>query len=171
MTTQLEREILKSLTVLIDTREQCPLVFRGVETQPASLKTGDYSCEAAGCDMRDVVAIERKSVGDLLGCIGGDRARFERELERLSQLRFRGIVVEGNLADIINATAGRQLTPNQVTGSALAWVFKYGVPVIFAGNRALASMAVVTLLRHAARYWLAERTGCGIAGPAEEIRC
>jgi DNA excision repair protein ERCC-4 len=166
MTARLDREIQSTLTVLVDTREQNPLVFAGVETMRVTLRTGDYSC-AAGVDLRDVVAIERKSAGDLLGCIGGQRERFERELERLSQFHFKAIVIEGTLADVINATAGRQLTPNQVTGSVLAWVFKYGVPVIFAGNRALASMAVVTLLRHAARYHLAERTGCGIAGPAE----
>ena len=158
------------LLILIDTREQLPLEFPGFLTSSATLATGDYSCVCDSVDLRGVVAIERKSVSDLLGCIGQQRERFERELSRLSEIRFRAIVIEGTLADVITATAGRQLTPNQVTGSVLAWVFKYGVPVIFAGNRALASMAVVTLLRHAARYHLAERTGCGIAGPAE-VRC
>ena len=51
-------------------------------------------------------------------------------------------------------------------GSVLAWTFKYSVAPIFAGNRVLAAITVVSLLRHAARYELAARTGAGIAGPA-----
>jgi len=31
--------------------------------------------------LEDRVGIERKSLSDLLGCIGGSRDRFERELE------------------------------------------------------------------------------------------
>ena len=65
------------------------------------------------------------------------------------------------------ATAGRQLTPNQVVGSVLAWTFKYNIAPIFAGNRTNAAVVVTTLLRHAARYELAARVGCGIAGPSE----
>ncbi|MGA8641328.1 ERCC4 domain-containing protein [Candidatus Binatus sp.] len=157
-----------SLTVLIDSREQTPLLFPGgVTTERATLKTGDYSVLADGVDMRDVVGIERKSVSDLLGCIGGQRDRFERELARLAQFHYRALVIEGTLADLVAATAGRQLTASQVMGSVLAWTFKYSVAPIFAGNRALAATTVATLLRHA-RYELASRTGCGIAGPAVE---
>ena len=97
------------MTILIDSREQSPLAFPGLATERASLKTADYSCIADGVDLRDVVALERKSVSDLLGCVGGQRDRFERELERLAQLRYRALVIEGTLADIVAATAGRQL--------------------------------------------------------------
>src|SRR5271170_645237 len=120
------------LTILVDTREQCPLPFRGFTTERAGLKTADYSCIASGADLRDIVAIERKSVGDLLGCIGGGRDRFERELERLAQIKFRALVIEGTLTEVVEATADRRLTPSQVVGSVLAWTFKYGVAPIFA---------------------------------------
>jgi DNA excision repair protein ERCC-4 len=153
------------MIILIDTREQSPLAFPGFTTERASLKTGDYSCRCEGADLRDVVAIERKSVSDLLGCIGGERDRFERELERLAQLRFRALVVEASLAEVIAATAGRKLTPRMVTGSVMAWTWKFGLAPIFAGDRANAAVVVATLLHHAARYELAGRTGCGIAGP------
>src|SRR5271155_877807 len=156
-----------NLVILIDRREQRPLVFDGVETRPATLKTADYSCIADGVDLQDVVAIERKSVSDLLGCVGQGRDRFERELERLEKIRFRALVVEGTLGAVIRATGETRLTVNAVVGSTLSWIFKYHVPVIFADDRALAARAVVTLLRHAARYELAARVGCGIAGQSE----
>lgn len=158
---------IEALTILIDTREQLPLVFRGFATERATLATGDYSVSADGVDLREVVAIERKSVGDLLGCIGGQRDRFERELARLAQLRYRALVIEGSMIDVVDATAGRRLTSRQVLGSTLAWLFKYNVAPIFADNRTAAAVVVSTLLHHAARYALAERTGAGIAGPAE----
>jgi DNA excision repair protein ERCC-4 len=156
-----------NLTILVDSREQAPLAFPGFETERATLTTADYSCIADGVDMRDIVAIERKSVSDLLACVGGQRERFEKELERLSRIRFRCLVIEASLSDVVAGCAGRRLTPNQVTGSVLAWVFKYNCPPIFAGDRHSAAVVVATLLRHASRYELAARTGCGIAGPGE----
>src|SRR5712671_6356324 len=96
------------LTILIDTREQVPLAFCGFATERATLSTGDYSCVSDGVDLRDVVAIERKSVSDLLGCIGQQRERFERELERMAQLRFRAIVIEATFSDVVAGTAGRR---------------------------------------------------------------
>lgn len=157
------------LVILVDTREQMPLLFRGEVTQRATLATGDYSCTCAGVDLRGVVAVERKSVSDLLACVGGQRERFERELERLSKIKFRALVIEGTLIEVVDATAGRRLTPSQVLGSVLAWVFKFSIAPIFADNRTAAAVVVATLLRHAARYELAARTGCGIAGPAEDV--
>ena len=157
------------LVILVDTREQLPLAFPGFTSERATLATGDYSCISDGVDLRGVVAIERKSVSDLLGCVGQQRDRFERELARLSEIRFRALVIEGTLIEVVDATAGRRLTPRQVLGSVLAWLFKYNVAPIFADNRTAAAVVVTTLLHHAARYELAARTGCGIAGPAEDL--
>lgn len=61
------------MVILVDTREQRPLSFGDLPTRRATLVTGDYSVIANGRDLRDVVVIERKSVSDLLGCIGGQR--------------------------------------------------------------------------------------------------
>lgn len=145
-----------NVVILIDTREQAPLEFSGFATERACLATGDYSCIAitAGgpADLREAVAIERKSVSDLLGCIGQQRQRFERELARLAQFRFRALVIEASLSDVAAGTRYSRLTQRQVIGSVLAWTFKYGVAPIFAGDRHAAAMVVATLLSHAARY-------------------
>ncbi len=72
-------------TLIIDTREQQPLVF----TQPSvrgTLTSGDYSLVGA----ETLFAIERKSIPDLTSCCCGDnRQRFERELQRLRLYRSR----------------------------------------------------------------------------------
>ena len=64
---------------IVDTREQLPLNLDPLRTEPATLPTGDYSLKG----LEHHVCIERKSLDDLLGCVGRDRERFERELHRM----------------------------------------------------------------------------------------
>lgn len=135
-------------TILIDTREIKPLVFPGYETKIVTLRTGDYSVNGVP------VAIERKSVSDLLGCIGQSRERFEKELIRLSQIRYRAIVIEGDMEAVAAGTRFSRLTPKQIISSVLAWSIKYAIPVIFAPNRDWAAASVRTMLSHAVRYSL-----------------
>ena len=89
------------MVILIDTREQRPYAFSSCPTLRVALETGDYSYICDGRELRDVVAIERKSVTDLLGCIGGQRDRFERELARLAELSFRAIIIECAIPDLL----------------------------------------------------------------------
>lgn len=77
---------------MIDTREQRPLCLPNSER--ANLRTGDYSIRVGDRDYRDQIAIERKSLSDLLGVIGCGRDRFERECTRLSMIEYAAMVVE-----------------------------------------------------------------------------
>jgi hypothetical protein len=148
----------KSFTILIDSREQRPLSFGDIPVRRDALQTGDYSCICDDKDLRDVVAIERKSISDLLGCIGGQRERFERELTRLAQIPFRALVIEASIPDLLEATRDSKLHQRAVMGSVLAWTFKYGVAPIWCSGRPYAAAAVRTLLAHAARYAAAAQT-------------
>ena len=47
-----------------------------------------------------MVAVERKTMDDLLACVGRERDRFKRELQRLRAYRFRLLVVEADAAVI-----------------------------------------------------------------------
>jgi hypothetical protein len=141
----------KDFVILIDTREAKPLGWpHDVKTQTATLETADYSCIADGSDLRNCVAIERKSVSDLLSCIGGQRERFERELTRLALIPYRALIIEGCMDAVIEATARTQLHQHAVMGSILAWSMKYGVAPIFCPNRFYAASTVRSLLHHAA---------------------
>jgi hypothetical protein len=93
----------------------------------------------------------------LLGCVGQQRLRFERELSRLAQIRFRALVIEASFRELAAGTRFSQLTSRQVLGSVLAWTFKYSVAPIFAGDRHGAAIVTKTLLSHAARYAQPER--------------
>lgn len=85
-------------TIIIDTREKLPLSFkclhiRGVKELPTitrKLDVGDYSI--AGFE--DQVFIERKSVNDLYGTLFSGRERFERELERAKDHKYKYLLVE-----------------------------------------------------------------------------
>jgi len=98
--------------VVIDTREQCPYAFRGlvsdartgrhpliVPTVVAGLPSGDYSLQ--GFESR--IAVERKSLADLFNTLGQNRGRFQRELERLAQLNYAAVVIEGDWRSILGA--------------------------------------------------------------------
>lgn len=128
-------------TILVDTREQAPLRFSDrVEVQRATLSTGDYSIAGAS----DLVAIERKSLADLLGCVGRDRERFMDQCRRLRDYEHRALVVEAGTLDVEAhlATHVRHrgtLRPAHVFGTAVALLTDYDVPVVWAGNARLAA--------------------------------
>src|SRR5437763_1557404 len=85
----LERQ---SSTALIDSREQLPLCLDPLRVEPGTLATGDYSVKG----LEHVVAIERKSAEDMLSCVGRERGRFDREIQRLLAYPVRAIVVESS---------------------------------------------------------------------------
>jgi DNA excision repair protein ERCC-4 len=143
---------IKNIVILIDTREQLPLKFPpDLPIERSTLVTGDYSIIWNGADLRNYTVVERKSVGDLLNCIGRDRARFQRELARLAEIPHRYLVVEGTLRELLEHPLCR-IHPNAILGSLMAWSVKYRLAPIFAGDRTHAAAVVYALLRHAARY-------------------
>src|ERR1700736_2825356 len=86
-----------SITIVIDTREQAPLVFSHLQSMRGTLTTGDYSIQG----LQELFSIERKSVGDLVGCcMGENRQRFEKELHRLRGFRFKRLLVVGSRHEI-----------------------------------------------------------------------
>jgi DNA excision repair protein ERCC-4 len=136
----------KHTVLIVDTREQRPYTFAGALTR--TLHTGDYSVEG----LEDSVAIERKSVSDLLGCIGGGRERFERELERLGRMPYPTLIVEASLRDVLQGNVRCALHPNAVLGSLCAWSMRYRLPIWFCGDRRTAEIATERLLLKAAKY-------------------
>ena len=71
--------------IAVDTREQLPYLFQGFGhwvggVVRAALPTGDYSVQG----MEALVAMERKSLPDLVLSLTASRARFLRGCERLA---------------------------------------------------------------------------------------
>jgi len=156
-------------TIIIDTREQHPLDFPNLPATVGTLDTGDYSIVG----LTHLVAVERKSIDDLLACIGRERARFKRELQRLRAYRFRLLVVEASAADLEAGLSGlvpwrSSLQPSHVVGSLAAWTAQYGLPVWLAGDHAGAGRFVERYLYQCARAVATEYEAATGFRPATE---
>lgn len=134
------------LTAIIDTREQRPLDLSPMNVSRGTLATGDYSIVG----LEHLIAIERKSLADLLGCIGGERERFEKEIQRLLGYQTRALVVEASWAEIEAGEWPRKVTPAAVLGSLLGWI-ALGIPVIMAKDHLTAGKYVSRILFITAR--------------------
>ena len=114
---------------LIDSREQLPLDVKPLRFESTTLQTGDYTARG----IEDVCRIERKSLPDLLGCVGRDRQRFEREIERLRAFPVPVLVVEAVWPQIEMGGWRSKVKPNAVIGSLLGWQAR-GIAVHLVGD-------------------------------------
>ncbi len=136
------------MKIIIDSREQAPFAFQhekyaGTVAEVGALDTGDYSL--AG--LTDRVAVERKSLPDLVACLGRERARFARELQRASALDAFAVVVEASWAELAGGQYRSQLNPHSACQSILAFTARYRIPFMFAGSRAGAEYVAWGFLR------------------------
>ena len=116
---------------VIDSREQKPWPFPNAVVK--KLDAGDYSLVG----FEDQIAIERKEISDLFGTAGRGRRRFERELVRLSTLRYAALVIEANLDQIlIQPPIYSKMNPKALAASLMAWSVRFNLHVFFASNRA-----------------------------------
>lgn len=137
--------------VLADTREQMiPPFPDGVVVERRMLKEGDYSTPL----LVDVARIERKSPTDFASTITWGRERFDREVQRLQALRWKAVVVEGELHDVYRASA---VHPNAVIGTIASLFARWEVPVLFALNPAGAGRLMAGLLKRWDERLAAER--------------
>lgn len=158
------REIPKPV-VLIDTREQLPLSFNRFPNwiageRRATLRTGDYTVEG----MEGLIALERKSLEDLVGTLMHRRTVFFAECERLAEFRWRALLVEASYEDVKSPYASEFIaaSPNGVSGSLDAVEAKYGIPVIYtSSDRALAEEKAASMLSKLFTYWWLEERGLG----------
>ncbi len=142
----------ESVVAITDSREQCPLDLSPLRSERGTLDTGDYCL--ASCP--DVVRIERKSLSDLVGCVGSDRERFEREVSRLLAFPIRVLVIESAWETIESHEPAMpqwrgRVTKEGVIGSLLGWQAA-GLSIHMAGDHARAGRHVARLL-----YTIAKR--------------
>lgn len=121
--------------------------MEGIAQVRRKLPTGDYSIEVAGESWEHRIALERKNKNDMWNCCAGERARFVRCLERMSQLEFAAVVIECSLADFkLQPAQVQRVTPATAVGSCLSWMVQYNIPFIWAGPRDHAERVALILL-------------------------
>lgn len=136
----------ENVTAICDTREQDPLDLSPLKTELSGLETGDYSVKG----LEHVVRVERKSLPDLVACVGRERERFDREVQRMLAYPVRVLVVEASWQQIEAHEPGTpqwrgQISREQVVGSLLGWQAS-GLSVHMAGDHERAGQHVARLL-------------------------
>jgi ERCC4-type nuclease len=137
------------MNIVRDSREQSPFFFDGpefdeVEVQENPLTTGDYSI--VGLESR--VAVERKSLPDLIGSISSGRDRFERELARARGLDSFMVVVEAPFSDLVAGNYRSKMNPKAATQTVYSFMCRYRTTFHFCQSRAWAEYATFHFLRH-----------------------
>ena len=159
------KAILKSMVVLVDTREQENkhitdyLEKKKIAYVKRALPAGDYSVmipknEEFGImrdiylnlDREDGILIERKnSAEELAGNLGRNRDRFENELEKMKGAEKHLIVEKGNWSDIFAGRYNSLVTSASYRGSLMAFMTRYGLHVHFV-EKTISPAFIVELL-------------------------
>jgi ERCC4-type nuclease len=159
------RQIPKPV-VLVDTREQMPFDFSRFPNWIAgekrkALRVGDYSVEG----MEELLILERKSLSDLISTLMQNRVRFFAGCEKMTQYRWRALLVEASYEDIKTVHHDELCTqahPNAVSGTLDALEAKFGIPVIYTSQfRPLAEEKAASWLSKHFTYWHLEQAGLG----------
>lgn len=139
---------LNDIKAVVDTREQRPADLGELRFEKKTLDTGDYSV----LGLEQFVRIERKSLPDLIGCIGKERDRFTREMVRLRGFQHKAVVVECYWSDIYQEKWQGCIRSSHVIGSLGRWQLD-GIPFILAGPRPLSCQMIQKLLYLSARQY------------------
>ncbi len=134
----------EDITAVVDTREGLPLDLL-LTSVVAKLDAADYSVRG----LEHLIAVERKSLADLVGCVGRDRERFERCVKRMQGYETRVLVVECSWGAVELGQWRGQVKPSHVKGALYSWM-KH-MSVVLAGDRMLAAKIVSGILFSAAR--------------------
>ena len=149
-------------TVLESNAEQAPWSFQSIvlgdqqwviPRKRQHMKTADYSMEVGGQSFEDRILIERKA-DDFVSSITTERARFEREHERMKAVvdagGFACMISELSLSSICDALddpySDRKVSSDTVIGTVATWPRRYGVNWFFVGDRRRAELLAFRIL-------------------------
>ncbi len=99
-----------------DTREKAPLDLL-LPTEVVTLKCGDYSV----IGLTDLICVERKSLADLVMCVGRERERFDGCIKRMKGYEVRVLVIEASMGAIEAGLWRGQIKPTQVKAALYSW--------------------------------------------------
>ena len=148
-------EFPSDFIMVVDTREQRPLFTKlpkGLIIVRDTLPAGDYSCRG----FENSAAIERKSIPDLIGCLGTDRDRFKAEMEKLSNYQFKAVVVEGEVGDVVKWQDTSRLHPHSIWESIVSINVRFGVQFYYGKNKEEVERWVIS---HLLKFWRVRREG------------
>ena len=136
------------MIIVVDHREKAPYAFsgnayEGITTETGNLFIGDYSVRG----LEESVAVERKSLDDLVMCLSRERDRFERELIRSKGIESFLVVVESSFEELAHGRYRSQMDPHAAAQSVAAFGARYRCGFFFAGSRPAAEYVTASFLR------------------------
>ena len=156
-------EALKTLTVLVDTREQPTKALsmrlaKFPRHQREKLNAGDYSGKLLvnGDWYILPVAIERKmSIDELCSCYCQQRPRFEREFNRARAANIKMyLLVEGASWEYIYSDMYQShMRPRSLVGSILSWLSRYDCQILMCKSSTTGQL-IWDILYYEARTYL-----------------
>lgn len=154
--------LLKSVTIVIDTREQENkhitdyFAKHNIPYVSQKLDYGDYSCfipanRELGIvrDMyfTDAIAVERKhSLDELAGNLTQDRTRFESELIRSHGCKLFLMIENNTYSDIVNHKYRSQYDPKSFLATLMAFTARYNLNINFVTAADAGSFIYLSLL-------------------------
>ena len=141
-----------NVVIIQDTREQTG--WGDLFDAPCitdTLAVGDYSI--AG--LQHLVAVERKSLPDLLQSLTHERARFERELAKARAYQRFYVIIEASAPDILQGRYGKfgaNVNPKAIWESVATFSNRYA-PFVFGGDRLTSARLCESLLLKFAREY------------------
>lgn len=127
-----ERIFPSGFCIVIDTREQKRLLKKppkNLMTMTAALKTGDYSIVG----FENLIAVERKSRSDFYGSITAGRKRFDANLQRMSKMEWRALLIEGTERKLLDPSESySKISPQCIYGSLVSISVRYGIQIYYA---------------------------------------
>ncbi len=143
-------------TVVIDSAEHMGYTFKRFTnwfsgTVRKRLPAGDYTL----LGMENEIAIERKTLPDLVNSIIQERANFILRCERLASFKKKCFVIEGTLSQLKTPYMESHAHPNAVLGSIMAAQERWDITVHFLDDFLLAEEFVASMLsKYHAYRWL-----------------
>lgn len=133
--------------IIQDTREQEPLRIEGYPVEVGTLPVGDYGIRGFSDWNNPAFIIERKTLDDLIGSLTQGRARFMREIEKMRQFRFRGLLIEAECSDVSNHSYRSQAAPAAILASLDALCVRAGIHIFWCGDTTGAARQLEGLVR------------------------
>ena len=149
-------------TIIIDTREQRPYIFKGHPILQQALPAGDYSIHG----FETSIAIERKQAEEPYLNFGIHRERFMKECEKLSGYERCAIIIENDYERLVNPPDftyrkyKMKLKRSHIIGALAKLIGEYGIPVIFASGRREGNELTYAILK---QFYKCKREGREIA--------
>lgn len=143
-------------TVVIDSAEHMGYTFGRFTnlfsgTVCKRLPAGDYTL----LGMEKEIAVERKTLPDLVNSIIQERGNFISRCEKLSSFKKKCFVIESTLSSLKTPYEESRAHPNAVLGSIIAAQERWNIPVHFLDNSLLAEEFVASMLsKYHAYRWL-----------------